>query len=464
MNALNNDKKLLVFRSEKKTTDNFIIDYCCSDSKIEVDLDLFICSEEETLNLIPIMRCPKFKREYFNPFDDLYESIYCYPKLSLFALLLIKYEGVLKYEKIRNQIYDFDQEEKCEYNKSDCQIKNWGWKPTIVKNISQSKLENVYSAIQQGLISSNANQFWIKILQLSINPNDSLFGYYWELKNVLKLLDIGERSSIAFESIWINYNKMFYSQTELIPNSKTIIFSFGGKLYKIHWNKNKVSLKGLIYEPNNESSVIVVKWEYFLAFNVVITYEDDISCFQPDWYGWFPGDDSALKKLSLRVVLNKSDITSVSFYQIEYMKKIWTFPNLKKVIINAGGKDFKKVEFIDELEYIQKPITLRIEWDNDVWFLTNESFWKMLFKFKAAELAYGFSEIYIDWQDQELNHENILKSKVIASINNNEEIIEIGEVINMFDYYYNFPDYDNSNNDKEYDIDNYNNDSDSSDY
>ena len=263
MNALNNDKKLLVFQSENKTNDNLIIDNYCFNSIFVPKMDLFICSEGETLNLIPIMRCPDFKHEYYNSFDDLLTSINCKPKLSLFTLLLKKYKGTIKYQKIRNQIYDFDQEAKCEYYKSDCQIKNWSWKPTIVKNISESQLEDLSSTIQQGLISSNVSRFWIKIILFSIDLNDSFFDYYWELKNVLKLLDIGERSSIEFESIWINYYKMLDSQTELIPNSKNIIFWFGGKLYKIHWNESKPKLKGLIYEPNNKSSVIFVKWDYF---------------------------------------------------------------------------------------------------------------------------------------------------------------------------------------------------------
>ena len=458
MNALNNDKKLLVFQSENKTIDNLIIDYYyCFDSDFEPNINLFICSEEETLNLIPIVRCPKFKHEYYNSYDYLYSSIYCNPKLSLFALLFIKYEGVLKFEKIRNQIYDFDQEEKCEYNKSDCHIKNWSWKPTIVKNISESQLKNVYSAIQQGLISSNVNQFWIKKCHFSINFNDSQFTETWEFKNVLKLLDIRERSSVALESIWVDYDKMFDFHIEMVPNSKNIIFSFGGKIYKIHWNGSKATLKGLIYEPNNKSSVIVAKWDYFAADNVVITYEDDVSCFQPDWYDRFPGDDSAPDKLYLYVVLNKSDITSVSYYHIESMKKILTFQNLQKIIIKTVEKDFNKEEFIDALNYIQKPITLRIEWEKDSWFLTNELFWKMLLKFKAAELAYDDSEIIVDWQDQELSQTNILKNKVIIFIDDNEEIIEIGEVINMFKDYYHYipPDHNYWDRDEEDDIDYY---------
>ena len=172
------------------------------------------------------------------------------------------------------------------------------------------------------------------------------------------------------------------------------------------------------------------------ADNVVITYEDDVSCFQSEWYDQLLGDDSTQNKLSLHFVLNKSDITWASYYQIESMKKIWTFPNLKKVIIKAAEKNFKKVGFIDALKYIQKSITLRIEWKKDSWFLTNESFWKMLFKFKAAELVYNYFEIIIDWQDQKLSQTNILKSKVIVFINGNKEIIEIRKVINMFKDYY----------------------------
>ena len=382
------------------------------------------------------MRCPNFKHEYYNSFDDLLTSINCKPKWSLFTLLLKKYKGTIKYQKIRNQIYDFNQEEKCEYYKSDCRIKNWSWKPIIAKNISQSQLKNVYSAIQKGLISSNVNRFWMKECYFLNNSNDPQIDNTWEFKNALKLLDIEERSSIDFKNIWIGNCPMFDFQTELIPNSKNIIFSFGGKIYKIHWNENEATLKGLIYEPYNESSVIFAKLDYFAADNVVITYEDDVSCFQPEWYDRFLGDDSAQNKLSLYVVLNKNDITSISFYQIEPMKKIWTFPNLKKVIIKAGKKDFKKEEFIDALKYIQKSITLRIEWEKDSWFLINESFWKMLFKFKAAELVYDYFDIIIDWQDQKLNHANILKSKLIALIDNNEKIIEIGEVINMFEDYY----------------------------
>ena len=432
MDALSSDKILLVFQKEKKTnedligTNNFKMLF-----KFKPNLKLFVCSQEETLSLIPTIKCPKFKHNCycFNDADIDYDMD---QELSLFTMLLIKYEGATIYEKIRNKIYDFDQEEKFEYYKSDCQIKNWGWKPTIVKNISESQLEDVYSAIQKGLISSNANQFWIKSpFFLSNKINKPIYADTGRLKNILKLLDIGERSSIAFESIWVDYDKMFDFQTELIPNSKTIIFSFGGKLYKIHWSDYKPKLKGLIYEPNNESSVIVVKWDYLNADNVVITYEEDISCFQSDWYDRFPGDDLAPDKLSLHVVLNKSDITSVSFYQIEPMKKIWTFPNLQRIIINAVEEDFKKEEFIDALKYIQKPITLRIEWDEDSWFLTNESFWKMLFKFKAAELEHDDFEIRINWQSQKLNQTNILKSKVIASIGFNEKTIEIGEVINM---------------------------------
>ena len=99
MNALYNDNKLLVFQREKKATNNLIIDYDCLDYDLNPKIDLFICSKEETLNLIPIMRCPNFKHKYFNSFDDLYESKYCYPKLSIFTLLLKKYEGATKYEK-----------------------------------------------------------------------------------------------------------------------------------------------------------------------------------------------------------------------------------------------------------------------------------------------------------------------------------------------------------------------------
>ena len=97
--------------------------------------------------------------------------------------------------------------------------------------------------------------------------------------------------------------------------------------------------------------------------------------------------------------------------------------------------------------------------------MTNESFWDVLFNFEAVELEHYDFEIKLIWQSQKLNHTNILKSKPIAFIDNNEEIIEIGEVINMFeDYYKKYIDHHDSNSDKEYDIDYYSNDSDSSDY
>ena len=461
MDVLNNDKILLVIQNGDKADTEFIgISHRIMINEYEPTLKLIICSKEESWSLIPIMNCPNFKHKYyyFNDTDLNYDN---HLGFSIFVMLFIKYEGVIKYEKIRNQIFDFDQEDNCELNKSDCYIKNWSWKPNIVKNFSELQLKNVYNAIKNGLISSNVNQFWI--WRYFFKGGRYLMQYFHdseEFKNILKLLNMGEKTSIAFHNLWIGLNnKKSNIHTKLTLESKHFIFSFGGKIYKAYWDYFEIKLKGLIYEPKNKKQVIVVKWDYFNTYDLVITYENDISCFQPDWYDRFPDDDSAPNKLWFYVVLNKNEITSLFFYRIDFIKNKWIFPKLQNVIIKATEEDFEKEEFIDALKYIQKSITLRIKWDKDSWFLTNESFWIMLFKFKKVELDYvDYYEIQIDWQNQKLNQTDILKSKVITNYGLGKNAIEIGQITYIFKNFYNKSNYidDDDDNNEEDDID-YNN-------
>ena len=117
-------------------------------------------------------------------------------------------------------IYDFGKN-KCKYIVNHCNIKNWCWKPTIVKNSSGSNLDDIYDAIEAGRISSNVKEFWFKYYTIFSQDLQSYRQNQIEsFKRILKLFEINDRSTVIFQNFSIINRKFVDASTEFIVNAK----------------------------------------------------------------------------------------------------------------------------------------------------------------------------------------------------------------------------------------------------
>ena len=412
---------------------------------------IFIYSEEEALRMIPVISCPNFTCKFDLLLNKRYDQYSLYLGLAVCSILLVKRDGIIKYQEIGNQMYDYDPNEYYSNIENTCEIKNCCWKPIRVWGLNKDNFEDVFSAIEWGQISTNAREFAFKYIRFSnsgFHPGAADIKALWKL---MSLFDINKKSIINIKDISINYQDKFEKQNELKINSMEFLLVFEKKLYKIQCQNSDTTWRGLAYIPNDNDTV-VIQWEDFTCSKISITLEDDNSLFKQEWYEKFPHKYSS-NGLDLYLVIKKSDIIEFTHSQLEDFENIWTLPNLQKAGIKTTESDYEKNEFVNILKSIPKTAALEIHCKGGSWYLYNEKFWIELFKFKKAIFRHNdYWDITIHCEGQELDEANILKSKIKASVNNHNTTITIDQVSDIFIFtYLKYDEYLGNLNDDSYD-------------
>ena len=392
---------------------------------------IFIYSEEEALRMIPAISCPNFTYKFDRLLNERYDQYSLYSDLTVCTILLVKRDSVIKYQEIGNQMYKYNSNEYFRNIENTCEIKNCCWKPIRVWGLNKDNFEDVFSAIEQGQISTNASEFafdYIYFGGLRFDPDATDIK---DLGKFMSLLEINKKSIINIKGISINYQKKFEKQNKLKINAKDLLFVFEKKSYKIQSKKSTIIWIGLVY-ISNDTDTVIIQWNGFTSAGILITLEDDNSLFKPDWYEKFPEKYSS-NGLDLYLVVKKSDIIEFTHSQLKDFTNIWTLPNLQKAGIKTTESAYEKKEFLNILKSISKTITLEIYWNGSSWYFYNEKFWIELFKFKKAIFWNRDNwEISIHCKGQKLDETNIFKSKIKVSVNLNSTIITIDQISDIY--------------------------------
>ena len=90
--------------------------------KFEYLFKFMICSEEEASNIFPVIKCPNFKHKFNYSLSSISKADQMHKILLNKWILIAKSDGEIKYEKIKNPIYNLAQVQLNSIKK--CQIKN----------------------------------------------------------------------------------------------------------------------------------------------------------------------------------------------------------------------------------------------------------------------------------------------------------------------------------------------------
>ena len=373
-------------------------------------IQIFTYSEEETSRMIPVICCPNFTYKFDQQLNLRLNQWDLYFGLSVYSILIVKRDGVLKYQKIGNHVYDFDQNQIHRNIENTCEIKNCCWKPTRARGLNKDNFKDVFSAIERGLISTNANEFtfnYIIFCDFTYHPDATDIKTLWKL---MDLFEINKKSRIKIENISIIYPKKFGKEDEVKIYAKEYLFVFEGRLYKIQCQNYETIWRGLVYISSDDDTVII-QWERFRSGNILITLEDKYYLYKPDWYQKFQEKYSS-NGLDLYLIIRKSDIIEYTCSQLKYFANIWTLPNLQKVGIKITDSAYEKKELVNILESIPKTITIEIHLKGIPWFSNNEEFWIELYKFNKAIFRHdGRWGITVHTKTIELDEANLFKSK-----------------------------------------------------
>ena len=227
---------------------------------------------------------------------------------------------------------------------------NWGWKPKIVRVFHSSEIKEINSAIEDGRISSEANRFILEngfVLRSKDSYKDFFqhrpiynYEYYlgrtyyrriWnksDLRDLLKLLEISEGSSIKTASFFINFNSKPEKASTLVSNAKIHSFIFDKKIYKIESTNSQTYLRGSIFDLNDSQGSMMINWDRFRSLDATITSGDSTSDPCSDLYESLSKID-AKDKTNIQVLFKKSDIIKFicSNSKDLHLQETWSFPN-----------------------------------------------------------------------------------------------------------------------------------------
>ena len=402
--------------------------------KSEYPFKFMICSEEEASNVAPVIKCQSFKHNFNYLLNDIIIDYQMNKILDTNWILLDKNDGTIQYEEIKNPVYNFYQNEKQKINK--CSIKNWYWKPKIVRNFNENSLQDLYHEIEVGRVSSDVNEFIF---------DDCLFlerlypsGYTNKLdkfQKILSFLEINQRSTVKIKYYESSIKKVNDSPNQLTINSKKFVFAFKGRVYKARWKNWRTKFQDIAFVSSSERNIAIVKWKSLISSNLSIAYADESTYLKSDWYELFWKDEEDWpEKLNMYVIISKSNVIEIVHSNLEIINEMWDLPSLKKIGINAAYQEFDKKYFIRVFEKLPKTLSIELFfYDEESWFLTNKSVWIALFKLKQIEFVYYDSyHIKINFKGQEYNQTNILETKIKASIGNQNKEITILEMRDYF--------------------------------
>ena len=430
--AWSNDKMILL-NKENEQVGNVVIGVSSAIIGSKFPFKFMICSEEEASNIAPTIKCPSFKHKFNYVLHNIPLYIQLNEILSTNWVLLNKRDGVIRYEEIKNSVYIFYQNKKQKINK--CQIKTWYWKPKIVRSYNEMSLEDFYSAIEDGRVSSDVNKFrFDSILILKeqfLGRNENEIN---RLQTILNFLEINQQSTVKIKLLIAFFQDVHYSPNELKINSKEFVFAFKGKVYKAKWNKYGAKFQEITLIQSCKSNIVVIKWKAFISSNLSITYANDSTYLKSDWYEQFLKEEDSPDKLNMYVIISKSNIIEIVHSHLEIINEMWDLSILQKVGIKATSQEYDQKYFISILEKLPRTSSIELFFDDEEsWFLTNKSVWIALFKLKQVEFMYNNNyNIKINFEDQELNQTDILETKIKASINDQDKEITILEIRDYF--------------------------------
>ena len=304
-------------------------------------------------------------------------------------------------------------------------FKNWRWKPKIVRFFDTDKIDTIYSAIEDGRISSEANRF---ILQWGYDLSNRYCLKYRDrnnFKGLLKLLDISEGSSIKMTSFHFSFDSEQNKANELVSKSKIHSFIFKKKMYRIESENSQTNLRGSIFDLNDSHDNMMINWDEFKSFDATITCGDSNDP-RLDLCESLSNTDANDNK-NMYVLFKKTDITKFICYNLKDLQEAWNnYPNAS-IDFTYPIENLSLEENIDALESTPKYFTIDINW-NGLKCYKNEQLWKSLIKFRFVRLNNGwFESILIDREGQSLIFKaNTRKYEKKISLANKE----ISEVIN----------------------------------
>ena len=428
------DKMILLYKEHDWENDVVIgINSAEIEFEFEYPFKFIICSEEEASNVAPVIKCQSFKHNFSNLLNDISIEQQMNKILDTNWILLDKKDGTIKYEEIKNPVYNLYQNEKQIIN--ECQIKNWYWKSKIVRNINEKSLQDLYFAIEEGRVSSDVNEFifdgclFLERQYLGRNANE-----IDKFQTILSFLEINQRSTVKIKYFVAFFKEVHDSPNELTINSKEFVFAFKGRVYKAKWNNLGTKFQEVTFIPSNESNIAVIKWKSLISSNLSIAFADESTYLKSDWYEQFWKEEDWPEKLNMYVIISKSNVIEIVHSNLEIINEMWDFPSLKKIGIKAANQEFDKKYFIRVFEKLPKTSSIELFFDDEEsWFLTNKSVWIALFNLKQIEFVYNNNyHIKINFKGQEYNQTNILETKIKASIDDKDKEITILEVRDYF--------------------------------
>ena len=452
MSTLNSEKAILVFRDEyeKCENDEWIgIKDNKSKSKDWFTYQVFIYSKERAHSMIPEIKCPYFQHNFQDLLSQKDKYHHISSEMIVWPVLIIKDNGVIKYEQIKNLIYDAYPDENYKSIENKWKIKDWFWKPKIIGNIREYSLDRVYSAIEEGLVSSAVHDFRCDNLIQFTNKfyydrkgNDYYFNNSKEtkiLQKMLKLLEINKDSSIKILLLFIDYYTMVKNSFGLRVKSQEFVLSFKGKIFKVKCDRPSTYIKGSIYFPDDEDSSIVIEWEVLRCSKMIITTEADSSLFKSEWYDKFL-DTESQDKLDLFIVVKKADIIGFLYEHLDIINETWYYKNLEWIGLGAVINKVDKNCFFHILELLPKTIFLELNWTKDSWYLKDELFWTVVFNFKKIELKDYNNDwnVVINCQEEKLDKNDVMNSCINDS---NGHWLRIKDIYQDFERAYNLKNY-----------------------
>ena len=247
-----------------------------------------------------MMNCIYLKDQPVYPLNHTYNGHKLYSNLKNNLIWFFNENGKVKYKKMEIKAYSMGD---IEESKNECQDKVWCCKPTRACNIDIQKIDWIYSEIERGNISHNADKFeFSKDINLTINesiPNSTDFE---RLHKFFGLFETNSKSKIETNGLTISYPKEQRKNSELLIDSGYIFLLFEEKYYIIHTTYS-IWLSGLFYISNNKKEA-VIKLTKLDTSSSTIERVNDTSFFYPIWLQEFK-DHCSTDSLNMYALINK---------------------------------------------------------------------------------------------------------------------------------------------------------------
>ena len=298
-----------------------------------------------------------------------------------------------------------------EESKNECQDKVWCCKPTRVCDIKIEQIDLLYSEIERGNISHNADKFeFTSITDFSINESIPNSVDIERLHKFFGLFEINRESWIETDRLIISYQKEQGKNNDLQIRWGDILLIFEKKIYRMSI-LSEIDLSGLLYIQSNWN-FFAIKLTKLDTWSSIIKKEKETSLFYQNWLEELIDHDS-IDHRNMYAIVYKPKVTKFTSSKLAEIKTISAWENIKVIQIITNGSDEEKKELINTLKVVQKALILEIQWKTDSWLLMDECFWIEIFKRKKIRfISEGDWRVLIYSEGQELD----VKDEFISDI------------------------------------------------